>query len=199
MRFIANILTDDLFDGDSSELYNITSERSSLVPGIPTLIIGWERTKKEYPDASIIEFEVADNVYWTYGKYERRDKYEDNLKKFYNLSIKKFINSIEYKFYDIILTGRDRFNGFIASLRDENEKTAYASDDMLYIYYNGKNFVIGLSLRDCDYLDESFKKQIFSAVYSSDNVHLIKNNDDIPRGIRYKIKDRAYLLPYIFS
>lgn len=199
MRFIANILIDGLFDGDSSELYNVTSERSSLIPGIPTLIVGWERTKKEYPDASIIEFEVADDVYWTYGKYERRDKYEDNLKKFYNLAIKKFINSVSYKFYDVILSGPERFNNFIASLRDKTEKNVYASGDMLYIYYKGKDFVIGLSLRDCDYADESYKKQIFSAVYSSDSVCLMKGNDDIPKSVKYKIKDRVYLLPYIFS
>jgi hypothetical protein len=101
MKYIANILTDEPFN--EGELYNVVRDKDKLVPDIPTLIVGWERTKAEYPDASIIEWQVADNVYWTYGKYERRDKYEANVKKFQDLSFKKFVESLKYVFYDVIL------------------------------------------------------------------------------------------------
>lgn len=197
MKYIANILTDEPFN--EGELYNVVRDKEKLIPGIPTLIIGWERTKAEYPDASIIEWKVADNVYWTYGKYERRDKYEVNVKKFQDLSFKKFVESLEYVFYDVLLTPPERFESFLASLGSDNQKTIYVTGDMMYLYYNGTNKVVGLSLRDCDYLNEFTKKRIFSSVYNSNTVNLLKNNDEISKEIRYKAKGRAYILPYLYS
>ena len=197
MKYIANILTDEPFN--EGELYNVVRGKEELVPDIHTLIIGWERTKTEYPDASIIEWKVADNVYWTYGKYERRDKYEVNVKKFQDLSFKKFVESLEYAFYDVLLTPPERFESFLASLGSDNQKTIYVTGDMMYLYYNGTNKVVGLSLRDCDYLNEFTKKRIFSSVYNSNTVNLLKNNDEISKEIRFKAKGRAYILPYLYS
>ena len=197
MKYIANILTDEPFD--EGELYNVVRDKKKLIPDIPTLIIGWERTKAEYPDASIIERKVSDNVYWTYGKYERRDKYEVNIKKFQDLSFKKFVESLEYVFYDVLLTPPERFESFLASLASDNQKTIYVTGDMMYLYYNGTNKVVGLSLRDCDYLNDFTKKRIFSSVYNSNSVNLLKNNDEISKEIRYKAKGRAYILPYLYS
>ena len=197
MKYIANILTDEPFN--EGELYNVVRGKEELVPDIPTLIIGWERTKTEYPDASIIEWKVADNGYWTYGKYERRDKYEVNVKKFQDLSFKKFVESLEYAFYDVLLTPPERFESFLASLGSDNQKTIYVTGDMMYLYYNGTNKVVGLSLRDCDYLNEFTKKRIFSSVYNSNTVNLLKNNDEISKEIRFKAKGRAYILPYLYS
>lgn len=197
MKYIANILTDEPFN--EAELYNVVRDSKDLVPGIPTLIVGWERTKSEYPDASIIEWKVTDNVYWTYGKYERRDKYEANIKKFQDLSFKKFIESLEYVFYDILLSPTEKFDSFLTSLASGPEKTIYVTGDMMYIYYGGTNKVVGLSLRDCDYLEDTLKKRIFSVIYNSKSINLLKNNDEISREVRFKAKGRAYILPYLYS
>lgn len=197
MKYIANILTDEPFA--ESELYNVVRDHNSIVPDIPTLIIGWDKTKELYPDASIIEWKVVENVYWTYGKYERRDKYEVNVKKFQDLAFKKYVDSVNYVFYDIFLTDTKRFDSFIASLGDNVRKTAYISSDMMYICYEGCNKVIGLSLRDCDYLNENYKKRIFSAIYNKQTVNLLKNNDTISKEVRLKVRGRVYILPYLYS
>ena len=197
MKYIANILTDEQFN--EAELYNVVRDSNDLIPGIPTLIVGWERTKSEYPDASIIENKVSDNVYWTYGKYERRDKYETNIKKFQDLSFKKFVDSIDYVFYDILLSTTERLDSFLTSLVSEPTKTVDVVGDMMYIYYSGTNKVVGLSLRDCDYLEDTLKKRIFSVLYNSKTINLLKNNDEISREVRFKAKGRAYILPYLYS
>ena len=197
MKYIANILTDEPFN--EGELYNVVRDKDKLVPDIPTLIVGWERTKAEYPDASIIEWKVADNVYWTYGKYERRDKYEVNIKKFQDQAFKKFVESLEYVFYDVLLTQPERFEAFLSSIGAATKKTIYITGDMMYLYYDGTNKIVGISLRDCDYLDETVKKRIFSVIYNSKSVNLLKNNDEISREIRYKAKGRTYILPYLYS
>lgn len=197
MKHIANILTDEPFN--EGELYNVVRDKEELVPDIPTLIIGWERTKAEYPDASIIEWKVADNVYWTYGKYERRDKYEVNVKKFQDLSFKKFVESLKYVFYDVMLEGEDRFIKFIELLLSNVQKTVYITGDMMYIYIDYTKKVVGVSLRDCDYLGETYKKRIFSAMYNNPSVILLKNNDAISKEIRFKTRGKAYILPYLYS
>jgi hypothetical protein len=197
MKYIANILTDEPFN--EGELYNVVRDKEELVPGIPTLIIGWERTKSEYPDASIIEWNVTDNVYWTYGKYERRDKYEVNVKKFQDLSFKKFVESLKYVFYDVMLEGEDRFIKFIELLLSNVQKTVYITGDMMYIHIDYTKKVVGVSLRDCDYLGETYKKRIFSAMYNNPSVILLKNNDAISKEIRFKTRGKAYILPYLYS
>lgn len=197
MKYIANILTDEQFN--DAELYNVVRDSNDLIPGIPTLIVGWERTKSEYPDASIIEDKVSDNVYWTYGKYERRDKYETNIKKFQDLSFKKFVDSLDYVFYDVLLSTAEKLDSFLTSLLSEPTKTVYVIRDMMYIYYSGTNKVVGLSLRDCDYIEDTLKKRIFSAIYNSKTVNLLKNNDEISHEVRLKAKGRAYILPYLYS
>ena len=197
MKYIANILTDEPFN--EAELYNVVRYSKDLIPDIPTLIVGWERTKSEYPDASIIEWKVTDNVYWTYGKYERRDKYEANVKNFQDLSFKKFVDSLEYVFYDVLISTAEKLDSFLSSLASGAEKTIYVTGDMMYIYYSGTNKVVGLSLRDCDYLEDTLKKRIFSDIYNSKTINLLKNNDEISREVRFKAKGRAYILPYLYS
>lgn len=197
MKFIGNILTDNTFT--DNVLYNVASDVNGLIDGIPTLIIGWEKTKELYPDASIISFNVVGDVYWTYGKYERRDKYEANVKKFMDITFKKFVDSLDYVFYDVISSGNSKFESFIESLLDDKLKTGYIFGDMLYVYYDGSKKVVGVSLRDCDYIDEALKKRIFSALYKSQSVKMLKNNEEIPKEIRYKVKNMTYILPYLFS
>lgn len=197
MKYIANIFTDESFN--DIPLYNVTSTRSDLISGIPTLIIGWDKTKKEYPEASIIEWEVSDDVYWTYGKYEKRDRYEINIKRFQELAFKKFIDALEYVFYDVLTSSENKFESFLNSLVSDVRKTIYVSGDMMYIYYEKTNKVIGLSLRDCDYLETNIKKRLFSYVFQSQTINLLKNSDEVPKEIRFKIKGRQYLIPYLYS
>lgn len=197
MKYIANIFTDESFN--DIPLYNVTSTRSDLISGIPTLIIGWDKTKKEYPEASIIEWKVSDDVYWTYGKYEKRDRYEINIKRFQELAFKKFIDALEYVFYDVLTSSENKFESFLNSLVSDVRKTIYVSGDMMYIYYEKTNKVIGLSLRDCDYLETNIKKRLFSYVFQSQTINLLKNSDEVPKEIRFKIKGRQYLIPYLYS
>ena len=197
MRHIANILTNDPFD--EWELYNIVNEPDKLEKGIPTLIVVWDNVKSLYPEASIIEWKVTDNVYWTYGKYERREKYEENTKKFQDMASRKCIESVGYKFYDVILLGPGKFGSFLKMLGDGTRKWIYASNDVLYVYIEGQSCVLGVSLRDCDYVDEDYKKRIFSVAYGNSSVTVLKNNDAISRETRYRIRGNTYMIPYLFS
>lgn len=204
MRYIGNILTEErLSTLPGGVLYNIVPKQEDLIPGIPTLIIGWEKTKELYPNASIIEWSVVENVYWTYGKYEKRERYENNLQKFITLTLKLLFENVNYVFYDVFSGGEERFLSFLASLSaPEPVKIIYSARDMLYIYYNGMEKVVGLSLRDCDYVDISYKKRIFSTIYNNDKIVFIKNDDvykDTLREVRNVVRGKEFVIPYLFS
>ena len=200
MKYVGNIVTNEPASvQDIGKLYKIVSSIDDTEKDIPTLIIGWELTKCLYPEASIIEFVVAENVYWTYGKYERRDRFEDNLKKFREISLKKYIESISYSFYDVMLCGPEKFESFLASLKLDSPKTIYCTNDMLYLNYSGDKRVIGVSLRDCDYINDSYKKKLFSAIYSNDKINYLKGGEDITREIKYVLRGKEYIVSYVFS
>ena len=197
MKYIGNILTDEHFE--AGELFNVVQDPGSLVDGIPTLIVGWENTKKLYPDASIIEFNITGDTYWTYGKYEKRDRFEVNVKRFQDLAFKKFVESLKYEFYDVIFHGPETFERFINAMSSAIPMTVYASNDILYIYIEGNSFVLGISLRDCDYIDETYRKRIFATIYGNKSINLLKNNDDISKEVRFKARGMVYILPYLYS
>ena len=174
MRYIANILTEEPYP-NSTEFLNVTSDKNELLPDIPTLVIGWDTTKREYPEASIIEWVIDKNTYWTFGKYERRDRFEQSIKKFNEIVFKNIIKSITYKFYDVIFYGDNRFKSFISSLTTGTNKTVYVLNNMMYIYFDGDDKIIGISLRDCDFVDSDYKKTIFSEIYKNEKIKLLKN------------------------
>ena len=197
MRHIANILTDDPFPDEV--LYNVVSDKGSLKEGLPTLVVGWEKTKAEYPGASIVEWPVGKGVYWTYGKYERREKYEENTRRFRELAFKTLFETVGYVFFDVLSAPPERIESFVASLSSPSAKTVYASNDMLYICYDGISRVFGVSLRDCDYLDPGLRKRVFSALYKNDTARILRKDEDVPRETRYRIKGKDYIIPYLFG
>lgn len=197
MKYIGNILSDEPIS--LGILFKVVQSMDDASDNVPTLIIGWEKTKELYPSASIIEWNVADNVYWTYGKYERRDKYEENIKKFQEMAFKRFLDTVGYAFYDVIVSDEGRFDDFIEMLKADIGKTVYVSGDMMYVYIDDMLKVLGVSLRDCDYVDKSYRKRIFSTIYGSKSVKFLKNGDDVPKEIRVKAIGRAYILPYLCS
>ena len=92
MRFIANILTDRKFD--DCEFYNVVSKKEDLIENIPTLVIGWGFTKELYPEANIINWEIGNNIFWTFNNREKGNRYEETLKKFNKLALNNFIKKI---------------------------------------------------------------------------------------------------------
>lgn len=201
LNYIANILTNEKIT--EMPFYNVTSDRSLLVAGIPTLVVGWEKVKEEYPGTSIIEWKIGNNLYWTYSKYERRDKYEDNVKKFNDLAVKNVIDKVKYVFFDVILDDGVRLNNFLDFLANATRKTIFISRDMIYLYSGGSNDgkerVIGVSLRDCEYIDPNLKKKIFSVIYSNDNITFIKSSDPIFKQLDYKLRCKSYILPFLYG
>ena len=149
MQPIANILTKNLFD--NKILYNVVDKKDDLVKGIPTLCVGLEMTKKNYPNFNVLDMNIDDETKWTYGPREKRNVYESRLSKFIFDSMLKFVKGIEYEYVNIIVEGlnSENFNRVKHLISDTEVKTtSFINNGVVYIYDKEKNIVFGVSIRE---------------------------------------------------
>lgn len=196
MRKIANILTKNLFN--DKIFYNVVDSKDKLINGIPVLCVGVELTKKNYPNFNILNMNISDDVYWTYGPREKRNIYESRLKTFIQKSIDKFKSDISYKYVNVVFDGISS-NDFtvLNELMFNGGKSvvSFIFNGMVYVYDNNKT-VYGISLRELSYIGENVK-MFLSGVYT--NTTVITNKDSIPLDVRILFNGYDYLIPCLFS
>lgn len=194
MRFLGNILTSGVVK--NSEFYNVAKTKDELIDGIPTLIIGWSSAKEMYPNLKILDWKVDDLTYWTFGKRERRDRMEEDLEKFKKETMNHVIKSIKYKFVNLLTVSDNKKKRLFELIKDSSKKIVFVNNDMMYIYHDGFDYVIGFSLRDIQYECGTVKK-IFNIIENSENIELAKDKEIITYAMRRSLKDKLYLIPYL--
>lgn len=196
MNYLANIYTKSKLDIEP--FFNVVDDENKLIDGIPTLIIGWDSVKSLYGDINILDKKVKDNIYWTFGKRERRNVMEVDVQKFKKKAMSIVSNNVKYKFFNILTAKNDKKKSFYALLKDTRRKTIFSFNNMLYIYVDGTDTVVSISLRDVDYIGGDVKK-IFSTLYGNKFVKVANDNDLKDTNAKLFFKDNIYLIPYIFS
>ena len=196
MNYLANIYTKSKIDIEP--FFNVVDDENKLIDGIPTLIIGWDSVKSLYGDINILDKKVKDNIYWTFGKRERRNVMEVDVQKFKRKAMSITCNNVKYKFFNILTAKNDKKKSFYLLLKDTRYKTVFSFNNMLYIYIDGTDTVVSISLRDVDYIGGDVKK-IFSTLYNNKFVKVANDNDLKDTNAKLFFKDNIYLIPYIFS
>jgi hypothetical protein len=196
MKYIANILTDKPFI--DNELYNVVDSKDKLIGGIPTLVVGWDYTKRLYGNASILDWSIDRNTYWTYGKREKRNRYDENIVNFRKLAMTKFIKSVKYKYYSIITISDDDKKYILGLLSKDSGSNIYLAHDMVYVLDNVENVVIGFSLKDIDYVGKD-RKKIFSMIYKNKNNVIIDIKDGLSYDAKSVLSGYSYVIPYLYG
>ena len=196
MNYLANIYTKSKIDIEP--FFNVVDDENKLIDGIPTLIIGWDSVKSLYGDINILDKKVKDNIYWTFGKRERRNVMEVDVQKFKRKAMSITCNNVKYKFFNILTAKNDKKKSFYLLLKDTRHKTIFSFNNVLYIYIDGTDTVVSISLRDVDYIGGDVKK-IFSTLYNNKFVKVANDNDLKDTNAKLFFKDNIYLIPYIFS
>ena len=196
MGKLANIYTTSKYDND---LYNVVDDSTKFISGLPTLIIGWQNVKKLYPEANILDWKINDDVYWTFGKRERRCEYDERLSKFEELAINRLKETICYKFINLLSSDNDTKIALLNEMGNNEPKVALKYGDMLYICRAVGTKVIGISLRDIEYQGKSVET-IVNLLNKNKAINYIEVDDcDICNEVINLFKNNVYLAAKIFA
>lgn len=196
MQPIANILTKNLFSDKT--LYNVVEKKDDLIEGIPTLCVGLEMTKKNYPNFNLLDMNIDEMTKWTYGPREKRNVYESRLSKFIFDSIIKFVNGIKYVYVNILTDGfkSEDFLRVKYLIRNTDIKTtSFINNGVVYIYDKDNNVVYGVSIREFSYAGVD-SNAFLRLVYK--NTRVISGKDSLPLDIRILFSDYKYAIPCLF-
>lgn len=196
MKYLANILTTENFDDKT--YYNVVSSEENLIDGIPTLIVGWDRAKQLFPDASILNWKINDDTYWTYGKRVRRENNERDIKRFKELVINRAVKNIEYWFFNVLTADKEEKIRFNIILSDSRVKYALISNNMLYVYFPETSEVTGVSLSDIEYSGMDSSK-LLRKIKNNPAVKIVNERDFVSFETRELIKNKKYMIPYLSS
>lgn len=195
MRKIGNILTEKSFS--NAEFFNVVSTKDELIGGLPTLVIGWEFTKKNYPNADILDWSINQDVFWTFGNREKRQAYESRIEKFTELAIERFIKSIKYVPFSVLTETKESKKDFFNFMETNTaKKEIYINNGMVYIYVPIKEVVYGISIRDIEYIGKDVNK-FLSRVYRFLNAEAVnvKAGENISYSMYSRIKNHTYIMP----
>ena len=196
MRKIANILTKNLFN--DKIFYNVVDNKSDLIAGLPVLCVGFDFTKKNYPNFDRINMKIDNMTSWTYGPREKRNIYESRLKSFIDFSIKEFESKIDYEYVNVVSDGicSDKFNLVTGIVNKSQDKpVSFIYNGVVYIYDNNYK-VYGISIREMQYIGEDVKP-FLKNLYQHTNV--VTNKDSIPLDVRILFNGKDYLIPCLYS
>ena len=145
---VANIVSKNTIN--VSQDFNVVDSMDNIIHGLPTLIVGIDLTESLYPDFDILEMCVSENVYWTFKKTEKRDKFNHDLDWFITKVYSDLVSDINYVFIDLLQYRRTTLIKIIRKIHSLKNIVTYIHNEMVYIY--GEKIVFGLDLKLVRYL-----------------------------------------------
>jgi hypothetical protein len=191
---LANIVSDTNIS--VSDDFKVVDSLDKITEGLPTLIIGYHKIKILYPDFDITTNKVNDNVYWTFRKNEKRDKYEEDLNWFIRKVYSDLINSLSYVFVDPIQYKSKTLLKIIRKIYSSDNIISYEHDNMIYIYCD--KIIFGVDLKLLKFMGVDFNR-IKSKIKSISTVFLEKNEILIEyKNIISFFDNKMRYLPYLY-
>lgn len=149
-----------LYDKYSNSAVDIIENKEIELGKMPTIIIGWENVKKNFPEQSILDKKINNNTYWVYSLTENKKEFKkdvDNLiKKFIQDYFSRPINS-----YDAIIDGS--LKEFISkNINPKNRTFIYFHKNACYFHNDGNNCAISLS--SLEFVGKDYKKTLTNLI-----------------------------------
>ncbi len=192
---IANIVSINKIN--VSDEFNVVETMGDIIHGLPTLIVGIEIVIENYPDFNILNFEIEPNIYWTFRRTEKRDKFDEDFKFFIRKVYDVLTKDLSYVFVDPIQYNKPSMLKIIKKINSLKEIVSYVHGDMIYIY--GEKIIFGLDLRLISYIGLNSDK-IKSKIKEKSDVFL--DGPDIL--IEYKgnvetLGNKVRYIPYLYT
>lgn len=165
-------------------------------PTNPILVVGYNEAKSMKDNFSILEHELDEGVYWTYGKTEKRDVYERHLKMFYEEVINHAIKDIQYYFVNLFKLRYSEAKNLIGIMKNNGKKYIYIDSNMIYVYYD--NYVLGISLEITDWIGID-REKLIGFIKSNENSSIRFSDSFLDFGVKKIISNKKYVTPYFIS
>ena len=192
---VANILTNNKIS--VSDEFNVVTTMGDIIHGLPTLIIGYDYVNKHYPDFDITNICLEKDLYWTFKRTERRDKFEEDLNWFITKIYTDLTKQINYVFVDPIQQQTKTLYKIIRKIKNIEYKITYVHGDMIYVY--GDNLIFGIDLKllkfmsiDTNKIKDKLKR--ISSVFLDDNKILIEYRKNVGM-LGYQVR----YIPFLYS
>lgn len=182
---------------DVSVDFNVVQSLDDIIQGLPTLIVGWDYVKKNYPDYDIINRSLGPDLYWTFKKHEKRDLHEEDIYNFVERTYKNLIQDIQYVFIDPILFSGKKLFKILRKLYSLTPIISYEHDSMIYIY--GDKIIFGIDLNLLMFMEMDINR-IKARIVKKSTAFLTRDAIFIEYKKRVEnLDNQVKFVPYLYS
>lgn len=193
--FLGNIITEENLE--SNKLFNITNSLDGIITGIPTLIVGWNLTKKLFDGRkmSILEKQIDKDLFWTFTKKEKRVDFEQDYGIFIKNSFKTLNDNVRYEYVNILTSRINEIKNILKKIKSKEKCYIYIHNNS-FIYISDGETIFGVDINMIDFINIE-RKKIYKLFYSNANNDLFFTNDFIDKNLKQNLIDNVKLIPHI--
>jgi len=194
--YIGNIITSSKIEDDN---FKVCRKIETIDDSLPTLIVGWDKTKEIYGDkVSILHKKIDDKTQWTFSTKERKVDYDKDIESFMSNCYSNIGKDINYIYIDIIHDSKKKIKKIINKIYSfKNPKVYVHLNRMIYIY--GDNIVFGVDIEILNYIGIDYKKVLGKMSKISNCLFIDEKIFNIYKSIINKINGKVRLIPYIYE
>ena len=194
--YIGNIITSSKIEDEN---FKVCRKLETIDDSLPTLIVGWEKTKEIYGDkVSILHKKIDEKTNWTFSTKERKVDYDKDIKSFMTNCYSNIGKDINYVYIDIIHDSKKKIKKIIKKIYSlKNPKVYNHLNRMIYIY--GENIVFGVDIEVLNYIGIDYKKVLDKLSKISNCLFIDEKIFNIYKSIINKINGKVRLIPYIYE
>lgn len=193
--YLGNIVSEDKLK--ENKLFNYSNGLNGLDENIPTLIIGWDFSKRLFNDKklNILEKTISRNINWTFTKREKRIDFEKDLSFFIKNTIKTVEKNVKYYYVNILTLTYTKTKNIIKELISNKVCYIYVNrNSFVYIYTGDK--IIGIDLNMIDFLNID-RKKVYKVLFSTGN-KVTFSDDFLSKEMRENIENNK-IIPYLYA
>lgn len=182
---------------EESTFIKVISPKDYKDDGSYTLFIGKNTVNTLLPDYTLryLDKQIDERCFWTFSRYEKRNIFEDDVKKFRTFVFEKVFKQAKYKPIEVLQNDFSNTKALINTLSDDDMKYAYVDEKAIYIYYN--KVIYGLSFDELNYIGID-EERILSFLRKYKNVRFIFSDKFITKDDKsVSGLDRKYI-PYLY-
>jgi len=194
--YIGNIITSSKIEDDN---FKVCRKIETIDDSLPTLIVGWEKTKEIYGDkVSILHKKIDDKTQWTFTTKERKVDYDKDIESFMSNCYSNIGKDINYVYIDVMHDTKKKIKKIIKKIYSlKNPKVYNHLNRMIYIY--GDNIVFGVDIEILSYIGIDYNKVLTKLSKIPNCLFIDEKIFNIYRGMINKINGKVRLIPYIYE